>query len=262
MAQLPDGEVMTVGGYGGLTTGQHRDRRHRDLRSVDRTPGRGSPTCTIRAGIRTVTELADGRYVAISGNSTNANTWADTPEVYDPVDQHLDAALESLHIPGPRGRVPLLLPGAERERLHDRPVRGRLLRAERRATRPGPRSVERAASSTARRSCTCRARSSTAAARRASSSTTSRLGEHVGHRPDGRDAEMAADRADAQRAHLPHLDDARRRDSARGRRRDDQRPEARHDRRAADGNLESGDRNVDDRRRRSRPRATTTRPRC
>ena len=32
----------------------------------------------------TLTELADGRYVAISGNSTDANHWADTPEVYDP----------------------------------------------------------------------------------------------------------------------------------------------------------------------------------
>ena len=31
-----------------------------------------------------VTELADGDYVAISGNSTNASTWANTPEVYDP----------------------------------------------------------------------------------------------------------------------------------------------------------------------------------
>ena len=32
----------------------------------------------------TLTELADGRYVAISGNSTDASHWADTPEVYDP----------------------------------------------------------------------------------------------------------------------------------------------------------------------------------
>ena len=31
-----------------------------------------------------LTELANGDYVAISGNSTNASTWADTPEVYDP----------------------------------------------------------------------------------------------------------------------------------------------------------------------------------
>ena len=29
-------------------------------------------------------ELSDGRYVAISGNSSSASTWADTPEVYDP----------------------------------------------------------------------------------------------------------------------------------------------------------------------------------
>ena len=32
----------------------------------------------------TVTELADGRYVAISGNDTDPSHWADTPEVYDP----------------------------------------------------------------------------------------------------------------------------------------------------------------------------------
>ena len=31
-----------------------------------------------------LTELADGRYVAISGNSNDSNTWADTPEIYDP----------------------------------------------------------------------------------------------------------------------------------------------------------------------------------
>ena len=29
-------------------------------------------------------QLSDGRYVAISGNSTDASHWADTPEVYDP----------------------------------------------------------------------------------------------------------------------------------------------------------------------------------
>ena len=31
-----------------------------------------------------LTELADGRFVAISGNTTDASHWADTPEVYDP----------------------------------------------------------------------------------------------------------------------------------------------------------------------------------
>jgi hypothetical protein len=83
MAQLPNGEVMTVGGYGGLSTGQ--------IGIVDTSifnPATG--TWTRMANMHDprwypdVTELADGDYVAISGNSTNASTWADTPEVYDP----------------------------------------------------------------------------------------------------------------------------------------------------------------------------------
>jgi hypothetical protein len=83
MAQLPNGEVMTVGGYGGLTTG--------NLGIVDTSifnPATG--TWTRAANMHTprwypdVTELANGDYVAMSGNSTNAGTWANTPEVYDP----------------------------------------------------------------------------------------------------------------------------------------------------------------------------------
>ncbi len=83
MAQLPNGEVMTVGGYGALTTG--------NIGIVDTTvfnPATG--TWSRVANMHTprwypdVTELANGDYVVISGNSTNANTWANTPEVYDP----------------------------------------------------------------------------------------------------------------------------------------------------------------------------------
>jgi Domain of unknown function (DUF1929)/Fibronectin type III domain len=83
MAQLPDGEVMTVGGYGTLTTG--------NIGIVDTAvfnPATG--TWKRVADMHTprwypdVTELADGDYVAISGNSTTATTWANTPEVYDP----------------------------------------------------------------------------------------------------------------------------------------------------------------------------------
>ncbi len=83
MAQLPNGEVMTIGGYGGLSTG--------DIGIVDTSifnPATG--TWTRAANMHTprwypdLTELPDGDYVAISGNSTNATTWADTPEVYDP----------------------------------------------------------------------------------------------------------------------------------------------------------------------------------
>lgn len=83
MAQLPNGEVMTVGGYGELTTGK--------LGIVDTSifdPANGKWTRV--ANMHTprwypdITELANGDYVAISGNSSDPNTWADTPEVYDP----------------------------------------------------------------------------------------------------------------------------------------------------------------------------------
>jgi hypothetical protein len=77
MAQLPNGEVMTVGGYGTLTTG--------NIGIVDTAVF--NPTTGIwtrMANMHTprwypdITELGDGDYVAISGNSTNANTWANT----------------------------------------------------------------------------------------------------------------------------------------------------------------------------------------
>jgi len=82
-AELPDGRVMVIGGYGGLSTGEQGivDTSIFDpatsswTRVADMHYPRWYPD---------LTELADGRYVAISGNSTNATTWADTPEVYDP----------------------------------------------------------------------------------------------------------------------------------------------------------------------------------
>jgi Domain of unknown function (DUF1929)/Fibronectin type III domain/Kelch motif len=82
-AQLPDGRIIVIGGYGGLSTGQ--------IGIVDTSIfDPASNTWTRVANMHkprwypTLTELSDGRYVAISGNSTNASTWADTPEVYDP----------------------------------------------------------------------------------------------------------------------------------------------------------------------------------
>ncbi len=83
MAQLPNGEVMTVGGYGGLTTGQLGI-----VNAAIFNPATG--TWSSAANMHTprwypdFTELPNGNYVAISGNSNNAITWADTPEVYDP----------------------------------------------------------------------------------------------------------------------------------------------------------------------------------
>ena len=81
--QLPDGRIMTVGGYGVTTTG--------NLGLVDTNIfDPATQTWTRAANMNLprwypdLVELSDGRYVAISGNSSDASTWADTPEVYDP----------------------------------------------------------------------------------------------------------------------------------------------------------------------------------
>ena len=82
-AQLPDGRIIVIGGYGGLSTGQ--------IGIVDTNIFDPSTNTWTRVAnmhfprwYPTLTELSDGRYVAISGNSTDASHWADTPEVYDP----------------------------------------------------------------------------------------------------------------------------------------------------------------------------------
>jgi len=82
-AQLPDGRIVVIGGYGAHSTGQ--------IGIVDTNIFDPSTNAWTRVAnmhfprwYPTLTELPDGRYVAISGNSTNASHWADTPEVYDP----------------------------------------------------------------------------------------------------------------------------------------------------------------------------------
>jgi hypothetical protein len=82
-ALLPDGRVLVVGGYGSLTTGK--------LGIVDTNIFDPSTNTWTRVAdmhdprwYPTLTELANGMYVAISGNSTDAGHWADTPEEYDP----------------------------------------------------------------------------------------------------------------------------------------------------------------------------------
>jgi hypothetical protein len=83
MAELPDGRVLVVGGYGGLSTGQIGIA---DTTIFDPATNTWSRVADMHSPrwYPDLTELADGRYVAISGNDTDSNHWADTPEVFDP----------------------------------------------------------------------------------------------------------------------------------------------------------------------------------
>ena len=157
MAQLPDGRVMVVGGYGGLTTGQigivdtniFDPATNTWTRVADMHLPRWYPD---------LTELADGRYVAISGNSTNANHLGRHAGGLRPADQHLDAAVEGL---APR-------------------------RSTRRST-PSPTSSPTATSSPSARPRTCRS-SSTSTTRPGPRWAAERRRERlVGHVPAGQD---------------------------------------------------------------------------
>jgi hypothetical protein len=83
-AKLPDGRVLVAGGFGVHVTGKLgiADTNVYDpatstwTRVADMHLPRWYPD---------LIELPDGRYLAISGNSSDASTWADTPEIYDPV---------------------------------------------------------------------------------------------------------------------------------------------------------------------------------
>lgn len=83
LVQMADGRVMTVGGYGGSAL----NLGITDTAVFDPATSTWSKLANMHEArwYPTVTELADGRYVAISGNSTDENHWSDTPEVYDPV---------------------------------------------------------------------------------------------------------------------------------------------------------------------------------
>ena len=82
-ATLPDGRLLIAGGYGGLSTG--------NIGIVDTNIfDPATDTWTRAANMNqprwypSLTELADGRYLVLSGNTTDANHWAETPEIYDP----------------------------------------------------------------------------------------------------------------------------------------------------------------------------------
>ncbi|MEY9904647.1 hypothetical protein ABIA35_000863 [Catenulispora sp. MAP12-49] len=83
-AKLPDGRVLVVGGYGASSTGNLGIVDTNIFNPATQTWSRVADMHLPR-WYPDLTELSDGRYVAISGNTSSANVWADTPEVYDPV---------------------------------------------------------------------------------------------------------------------------------------------------------------------------------
>jgi len=84
VVQMPDGRVLVAGGHGKSTTGELGIVDTNIFDPVSSTWSRVADMNYPR-WYPGLTELADGRSVVISGNTTDASTWADTPEVYDPV---------------------------------------------------------------------------------------------------------------------------------------------------------------------------------
>jgi hypothetical protein len=82
-ASLPDGRVLVVGGFGGASTG---NLGIVDTNIFDPATGKWTRMADMHSPrwYPSLTELPDGRYVAVSGNDTTTTHWADTPEVYDP----------------------------------------------------------------------------------------------------------------------------------------------------------------------------------
>lgn len=82
-AKLPDGRVLVAGGYGATTTG---NLGLTDVNVFDPASQTWSRLASMNSPrwYPDLVELGDGRYVAVSGNSSSASAWADTPELYDP----------------------------------------------------------------------------------------------------------------------------------------------------------------------------------
>ena len=241
-AQLPDGRIIVIGGYGGLSTGQ--------IGIVDTNifdPATNTWTRVANMHLPrwypTLTELSDGRYVAISGNSTDASHWADTPEVYDPTTNtwtllsnistsqvHEEEYPFSYLIPN--GNV--LTIGPSEDVTHElnvdnqtwTPVGGQsgVVNGSSVQYLPGKILYSGGASSVM--------------------TTHARAGHHRGPRHHRGHSRLAADRADALPAHLPHPDHAGERPGAGRGRRIDQRSERGHDRRAAHRDLGPDQRDV------------------
>ena len=83
LAKLPDGRVLVAGGYGASSNGMLGIADTNIFDPAANTWTRAADM-HLKRWYPDLTELPDGRYVVLSGNSTDANTWSDTPEVFDP----------------------------------------------------------------------------------------------------------------------------------------------------------------------------------
>ena len=126
LAQLPNGEVMTVGGYGELTTGQigivdtaiFNPSTGTWRRVANMHTPRWYPHCH-RARQR--------RLRRHQRQLHRPQHWADTPELYDPT-ANTWTLLSKVSTPQVHEEeYPFSYLDPERQRVHDRPVRGRLL---------------------------------------------------------------------------------------------------------------------------------------
>ncbi len=82
-AQLPDGRIIVIGGWGQPTT-SNQGLVDTNIYDPSTNTWTRVANMNLPRWYPDLTELADGRYVAISGNSGSPSNWADTPEVYDP----------------------------------------------------------------------------------------------------------------------------------------------------------------------------------
>ena len=259
-AQMPNGNIIVIGGYGALTTG--------NLGIVDTNifdPSTNTWTRVANMNLPRwypdLVELSNGEYVAISGNSTDANHWADTPELYNPTtntwtllsnistsEVHEEEYPFSYLIPngnvltiGPSEDVTYEMNVANQTWT---PVGGQsgVVNGSSIQYRPGQILYSGGASSVIDTE--------------PSVNTTAVLNTNVAN------PAWQQTQPDAERTHLPRPGYARQRTGDGGRRVGDQRSERGYHRRAADRDLGSNEREPGRPRRRSRRRATTTRQRC
>ena len=130
LAKLPDGRVLVAGGYGASSNGMLGIADTNIFDPATNTWTRAADM-HLKRWYPDLTELPDGRYVATQRQLQRRQHLVGHPRGLRSDGEHLDAAVRYQHPAGPRGGVPVLLPGSERQGLHHRPVRGRLVLARR-----------------------------------------------------------------------------------------------------------------------------------